>query len=120
MISIKDKFKRRQSRVREKIAQTKSPDRLRLSVFRSNCHMYAQLINMSERATVVSASTIDKEFKGQKTGDVDAARRVGVLLAKRAEEKGITKEIVFDRSGYPYHGRVKALADGAREGGLIF
>jgi large subunit ribosomal protein L18 len=99
----------------------KAGGRARLSVFRSGKHIYAQVIDDAQGKTVVSASTLDKELQGQveKAGTVDAAMAVGKLVAKRATEAGV-KEVVFDRGGYVYHGRVKALADGAREGGLSF
>lgn len=120
MISVKDKFKRRQSRVRSHIARN-ATGRLRLCVFRSNTHMYAQLVDDTKRATIISASTLDKDLKGKmkKTSDTKAAEAVGKLIAERAVKKGI-KEIVFDRGGYLYHGRVKALAEAARVGGLSF
>jgi large subunit ribosomal protein L18 len=102
-------------------AKVKATGRMRLSIHRSGKHIYAQLINDAEGNTVASASTIDKEFKGKlKTGaTVEAAQKVGALVAKRAIEKGV-KEVVFDRGAYLYHGRVKALADAAREAGLAF
>lgn len=109
--------KKRHGRVRAKLAGT--AQRPRLNVFRSNKHIYAQLIDDSSRITLVSASTMDKEISVESTANVDAAVAVGALVAKRAVEKGIT-EIVFDRGGYLYHGRVKALADAARENGLQF
>lgn len=120
MISVKDKFKRRQSRVRVQVAKN-AGERLRLSVFRSNVHIYAQLIDDTKRSTIVSASTLDKDLKGKvlKTGDIKAAEAVGKLIAERATKEGI-KEVVFDRGGYLYHGRVKALAEAARAGGLLF
>jgi large subunit ribosomal protein L18 len=95
--------------------------RPRLSVFRSSKHIYAQVIDDTEGKTLASASSIDKELKGQlKTGaDTAAATEVGKLLAQRASAAGVT-QVVFDRGGYQYHGRVKALADAAREGGLSF
>ena len=94
-------------------------ERPRLAVFRSNNHMYAQIIDDTVGNTLVSASTLEKEIKAEleKTNNVDAAAYLGTVIAKKAIEKGI-KEVVFDRGGYVYHGRVKALADGAREGGL--
>ena len=94
-------------------------ERPRLAVFRSNNHMYAQIIDDTVGNTLVSASTLEKEIKAEleKTNNVDAAAYLGTVIAKRAIEKGI-KEVVFDRGGYVYHGRFKALADGAREGGL--
>ena len=103
-------------RIRRKLAGT--PERPRLAVFRSVQHIYAQVIDDSKGATVVSASSVDK---GARTngGNVAAAKTIGKLVAERAKEKGITR-VVFDRGGYPYHGRVKALADAAREAGLEF
>ena len=111
--------KRRHSRVRKKVLG--SQERPRLNIFKSLNHIYAQIIDDFEGKTLVAASSNDKELKGKiKTGgNVEAAKTVGGLIAKRAVDKGITK-IVFDRSGYPYHGRVKALADAAREKGLQF
>ena len=90
----------------------------RLAVFRSNKHMYAQIIDDVKGVTLVAASTLDKEFTGN-GGNKEAAREVGKMIAKRAKDKGIT-EVVFDRGGYIFHGRVKELAEGAREGGLNF
>jgi large subunit ribosomal protein L18 len=102
-------------------AKIKLSGRVRLSVYRSGKHIYAQLIDDAQGHTLASASTVDKEFKGKlKTGaTVEAAQKVGALVAKRAIEKGVT-EVVFDRGQYLYHGRVKALADAAREAGLAF
>ena len=106
----------RHVRVRGKISGT--PERPRLSVFRSNANIYAQIIDDVAGVTLVSASTLEKDFEG--TGsNKEAARKVGVVLAERAKAKGITT-VVFDRSGYIYHGRVAELAEGAREGGLEF
>ena len=98
-----------------------TPECPRLAVFRSNNHMYAQIIDDTVGHTLVSASTLQKEVKAElnKTNDVEAAAYLGTVIAKRALEKGIT-EVVFDRGGYIYHGRVKELAEGAREGGLKF
>jgi large subunit ribosomal protein L18 len=95
--------------------------RPRLSVFRSSKHIYAQVIDDANGVTLASASSLEKEVRGDaKTGaNVDAAKAVGVRVAERAKEKGV-KQVVFDRGGYLYHGRVKALADAAREGGLEF
>ena len=109
--------KKRHARVRSKLSGTAA--RPRLNVFRSNKHIYAQLIDDVNGVTLASASTQDKEVSLDATGNVDAAVKVGELVAKRAVEKGI-KAIVFDRGGYLYHGRVKALADAARENGLEF
>ena len=103
-------------RIRRKLAG--SSERPRLAIFRSVAHIYAQVIDDTRGATLVSASSVDK---GGKTngGNVAAAKKIGKLVAERAKEKGI-KSVVFDRGGYPYHGRVKALADAAREAGLEF
>lgn len=109
--------KRVHARVRKKISGT--PDRPRLNVYRSNKNMYAQLIDDTKGETLVSASTIDKDLNVDSTSNVEAAKKVGELIAKRAQEKGY-KAVVFDRGGYLYHGRVKAVADGARQGGLEF
>lgn len=110
---------RRKLRIRRKISGT--PERPRLCVYRSLKHMYAQIIDDTQGHTLVSASTLDKELRGKlkSTGNVEAAREVGRLIAKRALEKGI-KKVVFDRNGFLYHGRVKAVAEGAREMGLEF
>ena len=95
--------------------------RPRLAVFRSNNHMYAQIIDDTVGKTLVAASTLEKDVKAEieKTNNVDAAAYVGTVIAKRAIEKGI-KAVVFDRGGYIYHGKIKALADAAREAGLEF
>lgn len=106
----------RHKRVRGKVSGTASCPRL--NVFRSLKHIYAQLIDDVSGATLVSASTVEKEFS-EYGGNRDAARKVGELLAKRAAQKDI-KDVVFDRGGYIYHGRVASLAEGAREGGLNF
>ena len=106
----------RHVRVRGKISGT--PERPRLNVFRSNANIYAQLIDDVNGVTLVSANTLEKSFEGA-TGNAEAAKKVGQLVAKRALAKGI-EEVVFDRGGYVYHGRVAALAEGAREGGLKF
>ena len=120
MLNSKSLFLRRKQRVRNRL-RTVSGGRLRLSVFRSSKHIYAQVIDDAKGETLVAASSIDKTLKdGLKTGaDIAAAVAVGKLLATRASEKGITS-VVFDRGGYLFHGRVKALADAAREGGLSF
>jgi large subunit ribosomal protein L18 len=99
----------------------KAHGRLRLSVFRSSQHIYAQVIDDTNGVTLAAASSLDKGLKGElKTGaSVEAAARVGALVAERAKAAGVS-EVVFDRGGYIYHGRVKALADAAREGGLSF
>ena len=107
---------RRHKRVRGKISGTAACPRL--NVFRSNANIYAQIIDDVKGVTLCAASTLDKVFNG-KGSNKEAAREVGKMIAKRAAEKGIT-EVVFDRGGYIFHGRVKELADGAREGGLNF
>ncbi|MGX8702660.1 50S ribosomal protein L18 [Clostridium sp. KNHs216] len=106
----------RHRRVRGKISGTAECPRL--NVFRSTTNIYAQIIDDVKGVTLAAASTLDKDFNGN-GGNKDAARKVGELIAKRAAEKGIT-EVVFDRGGYIFHGRVKELAEGAREGGLKF
>jgi len=120
MSESKQLFLRRKARVRYKLAQV-SADRLRLSVYRSKNHMYAQVIDDKSRKTLASASTLDNELKEKlkKTSNVAAAEEVGKLIAQRAVNAGI-KQVVFDRGGYIYHGRVKALADAARNAGLSF
>ena len=107
---------KRHVRVRGKISGT--PERPRLNVFRSNANIYAQLIDDVNGVTLVSANTLEKEFEGA-TGNCEAAKKVGAVLAERAKAKGL-EEVVFDRGGYIFHGRVAALAEGAREGGLKF
>ncbi|MCI1576630.1 MAG: 50S ribosomal protein L18 [Weizmannia coagulans] len=109
--------KKRHARVRAKLSGT--AERPRLNIYRSNKNIYAQLIDDVNGVTLASASTLDKELSLESTGNVEAAQKVGELIAKRAMEKGI-KEVVFDRGGYLYHGRIKALADAARENGLQF
>jgi len=109
--------KKRHKRVRTKLAGT--TQRPRLNVFRSNKHIYAQLIDDATRVTLASASTLDKEISVDSTANVEAAQAVGALIAQRAIEKGFTS-VVFDRGGYLYHGRIQALADAAREKGLQF
>jgi large subunit ribosomal protein L18 len=120
MMSPKDLFERRKRRARQSI-KAKAHGRVRLSVFRSGKNIYVQVIDDTNGVTLAAASTLDKELKGNlKTGaDKSAAAAVGKLIAERAKAAGIT-EVVFDRGGYIYHGRVKALADAAREGGLSF
>ncbi|MBQ4131158.1 MAG: 50S ribosomal protein L18 [Clostridia bacterium] len=107
---------KRQMRVRAKISGT--PECPRLDVFRSNSNIYAQIIDDVNGVTLVSAASNEKDF-AENGGNKEGARKVGQLIAKRAAEKGIT-EVVFDRGGYIYHGRVMELAEGAREGGLKF
>ena len=103
-------------RIRRKLRGT--TERPRLAVFRSVAHIYAQVIDDSEGKTLVSASSVDKDARTN-GGNVAAAKTIGKLVAQRAKEKGIAR-VVFDRGGYQYHGRVKALADAAREAGLEF
>ena len=109
----------RHKRVRRKITGTS--ERPRLCIFRSSKNIYAQIIDDTNRVTLVAASSLEDAIKGSvaNTGNKDAARKVGELIAKKAVEKGIT-EVVFDRGGYIYHGRVLELAEGAREAGLKF
>lgn len=104
-------------RIRKKISGT--PAAPRLSVFRSNTDIYAQLIDDNNGVTIAAASSKQKDINAQKAPKIAKSKMVGEALAKKATELGITK-VVFDRSGYIYHGRVKAVADGAREGGLDF
>jgi len=112
MLTNTTKRQIRHKRVRAKIQG--DVNKPRLCVFRSNQHIYAQLIDDANNKTIVAVN--DSEIKGKKT---DTAKKIGLLIAEKAKEKKIT-EVVFDRGGYQYHGRVKALADGAREGGLKF
>ena len=107
---------KRHNRVRGKISGT--AERPRLSVFRSENNIYAQIIDDVAGVTLVSASTVEKGFEGN-GGNVEAAKKIGSKIAERALAKGI-EEVVFDRGGYIYHGRVKALAEAAREAGLVF
>ena len=109
----------RHKRVRRKVFGT--PQRPRLCVFRSSNNIYAQIIDDTNRVTLVAASSLDEAVKGavNHTGNKEAAKMVGEMVAKKAVEKGIT-EVVFDRGGYLYHGRIKELAEAAREAGLKF
>ncbi len=107
---------KRHNRVRGKISGT--AERPRLCVFRSESNIYAQIIDDVAGNTLVAASSVEKGFEGN-GGNVEAAKKIGAAIAERALQKGI-EEVVFDRGGYIYHGRVKALAEGAREGGLKF
>ena len=119
MLLKADKNKTRQKRhlrVRNRVAGT--AERPRLNVFRSLAHIYAQVIDDEKGMTLAAASSLDKDFQG-KGGNIAAAKAVGAAIAKKALEKGIT-EVVFDRGGYIYHGRIAALAEAAREGGLKF
>jgi large subunit ribosomal protein L18 len=110
---------RRRARVRKRVLGT--DDRPRLCVFRSEKHVYVQVITDASARTLVAVSTLTPELREQitKTTDVEAAKQVGLLAARRCQERGI-ETVVFDRNGFQYHGRVRAVADGAREGGLRF
>lgn len=110
---------RRHRRVRGKISGT--PERPRLCVTRSNSNIYAQVIDDVSHTTICGVTTLGPEFKatGKKGGTVEGAAEIGTIIGKMAQEKGVTK-VVFDRGGHLYHGRVKALADAAREAGLVF
>ncbi|MAN80298.1 MAG: 50S ribosomal protein L18 [Rhodospirillaceae bacterium] len=120
MANAREKFEKRQLRVRRQVRKA-AGDRLRLAVFRSGLHIYAQVIDDRAGKTVAAASSLDKELKGKlaKGCNIAAAGEVGKLIATRAVKEGI-KEVIFDRGGYKFHGRVKALADAAREAGLSF
>jgi large subunit ribosomal protein L18 len=110
--------KRRHARVRKKVFGTS--ERPRLNVYKSEKHIYAQIINDENGTTLAAASTMDSALKDVVSGcNVESAKKVGELIAKKANEKGISK-VIFDRGGYQYHGRVKALAEAAREAGLEF
>jgi large subunit ribosomal protein L18 len=119
-VKTKEDIRRRiKARIRKKLAGT--PARPRLAVFRSQSHIYAQLIDDEAGRTLATASSLDKELreKSKRGGNLAAAKAVGTLIASRARSQGIDA-VVFDRGGFQYHGRVKALADAAREGGLKF
>jgi large subunit ribosomal protein L18 len=120
MMKTKDQNERRKQRVRHRLKKV-GTGRLRLSVHRSSQHIYAQVIDDAAGRTVAAASTLDKDLRQSlKTGaDIDAAKAVGKLIAERATQAGVSS-VVFDRGGYLFHGRVKALADAAREAGLQF
>ena len=118
MASTKDTAQRRAARVRRELKKV-SGDRPRLSVHRSSKHIYAQVIDDLKGETLASASSLEKEMREKTGANIDAAKAVGKLLAERAVKNGV-KEVVFDRGSYLYHGRVKALADAARESGLSF
>jgi large subunit ribosomal protein L18 len=120
MATVADRTARRTAKVRRNVRRA-AGDRARLSVFRSSKHIYAQVIDDVKGETLVSASSLEKEVRGDaKTGaNIASAKAIGRLVAERATAKGI-KDVVFDRGGYLFHGRIKALADAAREGGLNF
>ena len=116
-VSKNEMRKERHSRIRENLSGTSA--RPRLSVFRSNANITAQIIDDEKGVTLVSASSLEKELNLKNGGNVEAAKVIGAEIAKRAKKAKI-KEVVFDRGGYLYHGRVKALADACRDGGLEF
>ena len=118
MASSKALFERRRQRNRTQLRK-KSTGRPRLSVHRTNQHIYAQVIDDTSGVTVASASTLEKDLRAGATSNVEAATKVGQLIAERAKKAGV-ETVVFDRGGFLYHGRVKALADAARDGGLDF
>jgi len=116
--SVKDAWLLRKERVRRSVYGT--PERLRLSVYRGNKNIYSQIIDDTKGVTLVAASSLSPEIRGKVKGfTIETAKQVGALLAQKAKEKGI-EQVVFDRSGYRYHGKVKALSEAAREGGLKF
>jgi len=118
MATVKARTDRRKATVRRAIKDA-ATGRARLTVFRSSKHIYAQVIDDLKGSTVAAASSLEKDMRSKTGANVDAAKAVGKLVAQRAIEKGV-KSVVFDRGGYLYHGRIKALADAAREGGLQF
>ena len=119
MLTTRELFERRRRRVRYGLRKA-GGGRPRLSVFRSNRYIYAQVVDDRQGRTLVAASSLEKDLReGPATGNRQAAETVGARLAERAVAAGVT-EVIFDRGGYKYHGRVKALADAAREGGLSF
>jgi large subunit ribosomal protein L18 len=120
MATVANRTARRTAKVRRNVRRA-AGDRARLSVFRSSKHIYAQVIDDKKGETLVSASSLEKDMRGSaKTGaNIEAAKAVGKLVAERAAAAGV-KDVVFDRGGYLFHGRIKALADAAREGGLNF
>jgi large subunit ribosomal protein L18 len=116
---MSEKKESRQRRARRSRAKIKDIGSARLCVHRTPRHMYAQIIASEGNTVIACASTLDKEFKAEKSGNVDAAKAVGALIAGRAKAAGV-ETVAFDRSGFKFHGRVKALADAAREAGLQF
>ena len=118
MATVKARTDRRKATVRRAIKEA-ATGRARLTVFRSSKHIYAQVIDDLKGSTVAAASSLEKDMRSKTGANVDAAKAVGKLVAQRAIEKGVDS-VVFDRGGYLYHGRIKALADAAREGGLKF
>ena len=120
MNTPRELFQKRKGRVRSALKKAAN-GKMRLSVFRSNMHVYAQIIDDAKGATIASASTLEKEVRDQikKSSNIEAASFIGKLVAERAIKAGVS-EVIFDRGGYIYHGRVASLAEGAREGGLNF
>ena len=118
MPTVKDRAQRRKGSVRRAV-KAAANGRKRLSVHRSGKHIYAQVIDDVKGLTLASASSLEKDLRAKSGANVEAAKAVGSLVAKRATEKGV-KDVVFDRGSYRYHGRIKALGDAAREGGLNF
>ena len=116
---MSEKKETRLRRARKARLKMRELEAVRLCVYRSSQHIYAQVISADGAKVLASASTLDKELRDGATGNVDAAKKVGQLVAERAKAAGVT-QVAFDRSGFKYHGRVKALADAAREGGLEF
>ena len=116
---MSEKKETRLRRARKARLKMRELETVRLRVYRSSQHIYAQVISADGAKVLASASTLDKELRDGATGNVDAAKKVGQLVAERAKAAGVT-QVAFDRSGFKYHGRVKALADAAREGGLEF
>ena len=116
---MSEKKETRLRRARKARLKMRELETVRLSVYRSSQHIYAQVISADGAKVLASASTLDKELRDGATGNVDAAKKVGQLVAERAKAAGVT-QVAFDRSGFKYHGRVKALAAAAREGGLGF
>lgn len=116
---MSDKKVIRLRRARRSRLKMRELEAVRLCVYRSSQHMYAQVISADGSKVLASASTLDSSLRGGNTGNAEAAKQVGLLVAERAKAAGVT-QVSFDRSGFKYHGRVKALADAAREGGLEF
>ena len=116
---MSEKKETRLRRARKARLKMRELEAVRLCVYRSSQHIYAQVISADGAMVLASASTLDKELRDGATGNVEAAKKVGQLVAERAKAAGVT-QVAFDRSGFKYHGRVQALADAAREGGLEF
>jgi large subunit ribosomal protein L18 len=116
---MNDKVESRQRRARKSRVRMRTARVTRLTVHRTPRHIYAQVIAPEGNSVLASASTLDKDLRSGATGNIEAAAKVGALIAERAKAAGVT-EVAFDRAGFKYHGRVKALADAAREGGLEF